>query len=124
MGIGRIALLPSLALLGFALTFSISQRAMAQSQPLKDDMVRLAMDLHGGVERSTLTAQQKAQFRDDFRELRRARRNHEMFAEFRAMRSIRATLDSGAFKPEDRKRIKQDLQALRKAREARHHPGM
>lgn len=97
------------------------QPAMAQQNQMKDDMEQLAMDLHVGVDRSTLTAQQKEQLRDDFRELREAHKNHQMFAALRAARSIRTALDSGAFKPQDRERIKQDMQAIKEAREDHPH---
>jgi hypothetical protein len=96
-------------------------RAMAQQSQIKDDMEQLAMDLHVGVDRSTLTPQQKEQLRDDFRELREAQKNHQMFAALRAARSIRTALDSGAFKPQDRERIKQDMQAIKEAREDHPH---
>jgi hypothetical protein len=92
---------------------------MAQSAQKKDDMEQLAMDLHVGIDRSTLTPGQKDQLRDDFRELRRAHQNHEMFATMRAARSIRGYLDSGAFKPEDQHRIKEDIQQIKEAREER-----
>jgi hypothetical protein len=96
-------------------------RAMAQQSQIKDDMEQLAMDLHVGVDRSTLTPQQKEQLRDDLRELREAQKNHQMFAALRAARSIRTALDSGAFKPQDRERIKQDMQAIKEAREDHPH---
>jgi hypothetical protein len=95
---------------------SLPQSA-AQSAQMKDDVEQLALDLKVGMDRSTLTEDQKAQLRNQFRELRRAHQNHEPFAAMRAARSIRTTLDSGAFKPEDRDRIKQDMEAIRKARE-------
>src|SRR5215468_538483 len=79
---------------------SNARLALAQSSAMKDAIEQLAVDLHAGVDRSTLTPQQKEQLRDDFKELRRAHQNHERFAALRAARSIRATLDSGAFKPE------------------------
>ena len=91
--------------------------AAAQSSQMKDDMEQLAMDLHVGVDRSTLTEHQKEQLRDDFKELREAHKDHRMFAAMRAARSIRTALDSGAFKPEDQKRIKEDIQAIKEARE-------
>lgn len=90
---------------------------------MKTDLEQLAMDVHAGVARSTLTPRQKEQFRDDFRELREARQNREPFAEMRAMRRIHDTLDSGAFKPEDQERIKQDIQNIRAAREAQRRSG-
>jgi hypothetical protein len=100
-----------------ALTLSSPPPAASQSTQIKDDVERLAVDLHAGMDRSTLTEQQKAKLRDDFRELRRAHENHERFAAMGASRSIRTTIDSGAFKPEDRQRIEQDMQAIRQARE-------
>ncbi|MBV8771464.1 MAG: hypothetical protein JO166_03890 [Deltaproteobacteria bacterium] len=95
--------------------FLFGQRSLAQSRQLKDDMEQLAVDLHAGIDRSTLSEEQKSKLRDDFRELRRARQNHERFAAMRAGRNIRATLDSGAFQPQDRQRIKQDMEAIRAA---------
>jgi hypothetical protein len=86
---------------------------------MKDDIEQLAIDVHVGLDRSTLTEQQKPQFRDDFRELKQARQNHQMFAALRAARSIRNVVDSGAFKPADQQRIKQDLEAIKEARENR-----
>ena len=103
------------------INFTIPQQAMAQQNQMKDDMEQLAIDLHVGVDRSTLTPQQKEQLRDDLRELREAHKNHQMFAAMRAGRSIRTALDSGAFKPQDRERIKQDMQAIKEAREDQPH---
>ena len=103
------------------INLTIPQQAMAQQNQMKDDMEQLAVDLHVGVDRSTLTPQQKEQLRDDLRELREAHKNHQMFAAMRAGRSIRTALDSGAFKPQDRERIKQDMQAIKEAREDQPH---
>jgi hypothetical protein len=89
----------------------------AQQSQMRDDMAQLVVDLKTGMDRSTLTPMQKDQLKDDFRELRRAHQNHEMFATMRAARSIRTVLDSGAFKPEDAERIKQDMHAIKEARE-------
>ena len=115
-----LALLAVCGLVGASLNLSLARRVNAQSQPMKADIEQLAMDVHVGAARSTLTPEQKAQFRDDFRQLREARQHHEIFAEMRAAKKIRSTLDSGAFKPEDRERIKQDLEAIRQARQT--HP--
>lgn len=115
-----LALLVVFGLVAAGLNLSLVRDAGAQSKQVKTDVEQLAMDVHAGVARSTLTPQQKVQFREDFRQLREARRKHELFAEMRAMRKIRATLDSGAFKPEDRERIKQDLQTIREARQTQH----
>jgi Spy/CpxP family protein refolding chaperone len=112
-----LAILLLITLLSASTNLTVSAPVMAQSSQMKDDMEQLAVDLHVGVDRSTLTAQQKAQLRDDFRELKEAHQNHEMFKGLRAARSIRAALDSGAFKPEDQQRIKQDIQAIKEARE-------
>lgn len=103
------------------INLAFSQRAMAQQTQMKDDMEQLAMDLHVGLDRSTLTPQQKEQLRGHLSELREAHQNHQMLAELRAARSIRTALDSGAFKPEDRDRIKQDMQALRQAQQGHPH---
>jgi len=106
-----------MALLAVCTTLTITSPVTAQSSQMKDDMEQLAMDLHVGVDRSTLTPAQKEQLRDDFRELREAHQNHQMLKGLRAARSIRKALDSGAFKPEDQKRIKADIQAIKEARE-------
>lgn len=91
----------------------------AQSNPMRADIEQFAMDLHVGIERSSLTPEQKAQLRDDFRELREAHQNHRPFEGLRAARSIRKALDSGAFQPQDAQRIKQDIQTIKEAREDR-----
>ena len=111
-----LALVMCLALSAIA-GFAMPASSHAQSSPMKDDMEQLAIDLHVGMDRSTLTPAQKEQLRDDFKELRRAHQNHEMFASIRAARSIKTALNSGAFKPEDQARIKQDIQAIKEARE-------
>jgi Spy/CpxP family protein refolding chaperone len=111
----------------FCMAVALARPVTLRAQPspqMKDDIEQLAMDIHVGVDRSTLTPQQKAQLKDDVRELREAHQNHQMFAELRAARSIRVALDSGAFKPEDQQRIKQDMQALKGAREDRGMGGM
>ncbi len=113
-----LVLLAACALAAVSLNLSIAQSVSAQSQPMKADVAKLAMDIHAGVARSTLTPKQKAQFREDFRQLHEARQNHEVLAEMRAARRIRTTLNSGAFKPEDRQKIKQDLRAIREAHQA------
>jgi len=112
----RLALLA--LVIGLCASAALPRPSLAQSR-MKDDIEQLAMDIHVGLDRSTLTPQQKAQFRDDFRELKQAHQNHQMFAALRAARSIRTTLDSGAFQPQDQQRIKQDLQAIKEAREDR-----
>lgn len=114
----RWNLLISMAAIPLALYFSFPLLSLAQQHQLRDEIEQLAVDLHVGMDRSTLTEPQKAQLRDDFRELRQAHQNHQMFATMRAARSIRTVLDSGAFKPEDRQRIKQDMQAIKEARES------
>lgn len=105
----------SIAAIPVVVIFLFGQRSLAQSRQVKDDMEQLAVDLHAGIDRSTLTEAQKAKLRDDFRELRKARQNHDRFAAMRSGRNIRATLDSGAFQPEDRQRIQQDMQAIKAA---------
>jgi Spy/CpxP family protein refolding chaperone len=98
--------------------------AAAQSSQMKGDIAQLAMDVRVGMDHSTLTPDQKAQFRDDFKELMQAHRDHRTFAALRAARSIRTTLDSGAFRPEDRDRIKQDMQNVKEAHENLPQHGM
>lgn len=117
----HLSVFAAAAALFMAATLARPITLRAQPSPqMKDDVEQLAMDIHVGMDRSTLTPQQKAQLKDDLRELRTAHQNHQMFAELRAARSIRTALDSGAFRPEDQQRIKQDMQALKGARE----PGM
>jgi Spy/CpxP family protein refolding chaperone len=116
----QLSVLAAAALFGMAVTLARPITLHAQPSPqMKDDIEQLAMDIHVGMDRSTLTPQQKAQMKDDVRELRQAHQNHQMFAELRAARSIRTALDSGAFQPADQQRIKQDMQALKGAREDR-----
>jgi hypothetical protein len=114
-----LAVMLMAACLTGGVNLAVPNPLMAESAQMKDDMEQLAMDLHVGIDRSTLTPGQKEQLRDDFKELRKAHQNHEMFAALRAARSIRTSLDSGAFKPEDQKRIKEDIQAIKEAREDR-----
>lgn len=102
-----------------AVLFATANLSYAQPGQMRDAIEQLAVDIHVGLSRSTLTEQQKAQFRDDFRELKQAHQNHEPFAALRATRSIRAELNSGAFRPEDQQRIQQDLQQIKEAREDR-----
>jgi hypothetical protein len=124
MRIRRVAIVALSAVLFTIACLSCPQPGLAQSHQMKDDFEQLAVDIHVGVDRSTLTEQQKAQFRDDFKELKEAHQNHRMFAALRAARSIRTELDSGAFRPEDQQRIKQDLQAIKEAREYHSRFGM
>ena len=72
----RWNLLIATAVIPLVLYFSFLPMSMAQLQQLRDDIEQLAVDLHAGMDRSTLTEQQKAQLRDDFRELMRAHQNH------------------------------------------------
>jgi hypothetical protein len=112
-----LVLLPLMALSTASVSLTLSTPAAAQS-PMKDDLEQLAMDLHVGIQRSTLTGQQKAQLHQDFKDLRKAHQNHEKFATMRAARRIRSMLDSGAFQPQDQQRIKEDMKAIRELREA------
>ncbi len=120
----RIAILVLSTMLFTTVQLACPLPGMAQSHQMKDDLEKLAVDIHVGMDRSTLTEQQKAQLHDDFKELREAHQHHRMFAALRAARSIRKELDSGAFKPEDEKRIKQDMEAIREAREYQSGGGM
>jgi Spy/CpxP family protein refolding chaperone len=103
---------------------SLAHSASAQNPQVKDDMEQLAMDLHVGLDRSTLTSAQKDQMRKDLQTLREAHRDHEMIKGLRAGRALKAMLDSGAFRPEDQQRIKQDIQQIREAREDKQGGGM
>ncbi|HUO03755.1 MAG TPA: hypothetical protein VMU16_01035 [Candidatus Binataceae bacterium] len=118
MKLNRFAVIPLVAVLGGPVLIPADPPAMAQQSQMKDDIAQLAIDLKVGMDRSTLTPQQKEQLRDDFKELKQAHQNHEPFKALRAARSIRAALDSGAFKPADRQRIKQDIDAIKEARES------
>ncbi|GEM_PF-2496722 len=115
--IRRLVLAASVLLIAAAWINSTPAPAAAQpSSAMKDDIEQLAVDLHVGMDRSSLTEQQKQQMREDLRQLREARQNHTPLKGFEAARSLRSMLDSGAFKPEDKERIKQDLKAIREAR--------
>jgi hypothetical protein len=85
---------------------------------MKSAMVTFALDLHEGMNRSTLTPQQKEQVRNDLKTLREAQKSGDRRTALRAMRNFHQILDSGAFQPQDQQRIKQDLQNLREARKA------
>src|SRR5437773_968520 len=90
-------------LIGFAIAgaaVSVSRPAYAQNAQMKDDVEQFAMDLHTGMDRSSLTEQQKEQIRGDLKRLREARQNHDRMAGFEAIRNFRSILNSGAFKPE------------------------
>ncbi len=117
MRIRRLVVAASALLFAAAWINCLSAPVAAQpSSAMKDDIEQLAVDLHVGMDRSSLTEQQKQQMRDDLRELREARQNHTPLKGFEAARNLRSMLDSGAFKPEDKERIQQDLQAIREAR--------
>ena len=96
--------------------------AQEQKKEMRDDLEQFAMDLHVGMERANLTDQQREQMRKDLQTLRDSRKNHDRLAAFRAMRNFHSILDSGAFKPEDQQRIKQDMQQLREAKQDRNGP--
>lgn len=106
-----------MAMTQIAWNVGIPPSAHAQGSAMKDDIEQLAMDLHVGIDRSSLTPQQKQQIRDDLEQLRAARRDHTPLKGLEAARRIRSALDSGAFKPEDKQRIQEDMKAIREARE-------
>ena len=112
----------ALFLVSAMLVTSFARVSFAQNPQMKDDIEQLVIDLKVGMDRSSMTPQQKAQMRDDVRELREAHQNHEMFKEMRAARSIRAMLDT--FQPGDRDRIKADMQQIKEVREDRPGCGM
>ncbi|HUA34607.1 MAG TPA: hypothetical protein VMA09_13445 [Candidatus Binataceae bacterium] len=112
----------ALFLVSAMLVTSFARVSFAQNPQMKDDIEQLVIDLKVGMDRSSMTPQQKAQMRDDVRELREAHQNHEMFKEMRAARSIRAMLDT--FQPGDRDRIKADMQQIKEVREDRPGGGM
>lgn len=88
--------------------------AQATSQR-REDMEQFLMDLHEGVRHGNLTDAQKTQLKTDLHNLREAKQNHDRLQGFRAMRSFNQLLDSGAFRPQDAAKIKQDLQKIREA---------
>jgi hypothetical protein len=112
----------TVALLSTLLVVSFARAAFAQNPQMKDDIEQLAMDLHVAMDRSSMNPQQKAQMRDDVRELREAHQNHETFRMMRAARSIKAM--TGYFQPGDRERIKQDIDQIKEVREDRPGGGM
>ena len=100
------------------LMFVSSRPVFAQAPPSKRaDIEKFAFDLHEGVKHGNLTHAQKEQLRTDLQHLREARQNHDRLEGFRAMRNFNELLDSGAFRPEDQQKIKQDMKELREARE-------
>jgi len=109
----------ALFLVSALVVVSFARVSFAQNPQMKDDIEQLAIDLKVGMDRSSMSPQQKEQMRDDIRELREAHKNHEMFKMMRAARSIRAM--AGYFQPGDRDRIKADMQQIKEVRE--EHPG-
>src|SRR5215469_2073754 len=103
-------------MLWMAATLARPLARRAQILQIKDDVEQLAMD---PCRRRSLDshARAKGAAQGRFARTREAHQNHRMFAELRAARSIRVALESGAFKPEDQQRIKQDPQAIKSARE-------
>ena len=100
-----------------------SRPVFGQAPPSKRaDIEKFAFDLHEGVKHGNLTTAQKEQLRTDLQHLREARQNHDRLEGFRAMRNFDQLLDSGAFRPEDQQKIKQDMKEIREARE--HSSGM
>ena len=110
-----------LVMVGLIAGYPAAARAQESA---KDAMVTFAFDLHEGVKRSSLTAQQKEQVRDDLKTLRQAHQNGDRRSALRAMMNFHQLLDSGAFQPEDQQRIKQDLQNLRAAKQQSGGGGM
>jgi Spy/CpxP family protein refolding chaperone len=97
-------------------TGALPAYAQASSQQ-RDDTEHFLMDLHEGVKHGNLTGAQKTQLRTDLRDMREAKEDHDRLKGFRAMRNFHELLDSGAFRPEDAAKIKQDMQKMREARE-------
>ena len=103
--------------------FVSSGPVAAQAPPAKRaDIEKFAFDLHEGVKHGNLSTAQKEQLRTDLQHLREAKQNHDRLEGFRAMRNFDQLLDSGAFRPEDQQKIKQDMKEIREARE--HSSGM
>jgi hypothetical protein len=117
----RMAIFACLALTALLASFPMAGRAQESK---KDALVTFAFDLHEGMNRSTLTAQQKEQVRNDLKTLRTAHQNGDRRSALRAMMNFHHLLDSGAFQPQDQQRIKQDLQNLRAAQQQSGGGGM
>lgn len=110
-----VAICAAMALLGIMALHPASLRAQ---ESMKSAVATFAFDLHEGMQRSSLTQQQKEQVRNDLRTLREAHQSGDRRSAFRAMMNFHKLLDSGAFQPQDEQRIRQDLQNLRAAKQA------
>ncbi|HEV3113842.1 MAG TPA: hypothetical protein VGY99_25420 [Candidatus Binataceae bacterium] len=117
----KVTIVAGLALVG--LIASYPAPAPAQDSA-KDAMMTFVFDLHEGVQRSSLTPQQKEQVRNDLETLRQAHQSGDRRSAMGAMMDFHRLLDSGAFQPQDQQRIKQDLQNLRAAKQQSGGGGM
>ncbi len=110
-----LAICAVMALLG---TWAVHPASLHAQESMKSAIATFAFDLHEGMQRSSLTQQQKEQVRNDLRNLREAHQSGDRRSAMRAMMKFHRLLDSGAFQPQDEQRIKQDLQNLRAAKQA------
>jgi len=108
---GFCAALLLLALLG------LPPAAVHAQESMRSAVATFAFDLHEGMQRSSLSPQQKEQVRNDLKTLRQAHQNGDRRAALKAMLNFDRLLDSGAFQPQDEQRIRQDLKNLRQAKQ-------
>jgi hypothetical protein len=118
---GRVTIFTWMVLAALIASYPAAARAQESA---KQAMKTLAVDLHEGMKRSTLTPQQKEQVRTDLKTLRQAHQSGDRRTAMRAMMNFHQVLDSGAFQPQDQQRIKQDLQNLRAAKQQSGGGGM
>jgi Spy/CpxP family protein refolding chaperone len=95
---------------------ALGPAAVHAQESMRSAIATFAFDLHEGMQRSSLTQQQKEQVRNDLKTLRQAHQNGDRRAAFKALINFDHLLDSGAFQPQDEQRIRQDLKNLRQAK--------
>jgi hypothetical protein len=110
----RTRYLSRMAILGALLTLS-SAASFAQNSARPDDTEQLSTDLDVALQRSTLSAEQRQKMRSEMRDLRAAHQNHQMIDGGKAASSLRAQLNSGAFRAQDEQRLTQEIDQIRES---------
>ena len=90
--------------------------AVAQTPQTSGDTEQLVNDLDVALQRSTLSAEKREKMRSAMRDLCTAHQNHQMVDGEKAASSLRAELNSGAFRPQDQQRVSQDINMIRESR--------
>jgi hypothetical protein len=90
--------------------------AAAQTPQTSGDTEQLVNDLDVALQRSTLSAERREKMRSAMRDLCTAHQNHQMIDGEKAASSLRSELNSGAFRPQDRQRVSQDIDLIRESR--------